>query len=227
MKINIIFLLKLLGYSLLFLLVAALFYGAGGWYQARNDADGLRQITQDMIDSGLAVDDLGNNQSGSNRSTYIIKVEDPNFLHHKGVDFSTDGAGATTITQSLAKRLAFTNFKPGYQKIRQTGYALGLESKLEKDEIFILFLNTAPMGRFPTGWIEGFHRAAKLQYRKNTADLTDDEFIELIAVLIAPSELRLDRESSKRDERVLRIKKLLADECTPDGHNDVWLEGCA
>ncbi len=221
------FWIKLVSYFLLFLLMVAFFYAFTGWYQARNDADELRQIAQDMIDTGLGIDDLGVNRSGGNRSSFIIKVEDPNFLNHNGVDFSTDGAGATTITQSLAKRLAFSDFKPGYQKIRQTGYALGLESKLEKNEIFILFLNTAQMGRFPTGWIEGFHRAAKLYYRKNTVELSDDEFIELIAVLIAPSELRLDRENPKRDERMVRIKKLLANECTPLDHDDVWLEGCA
>ena len=227
MEFNGKFWLKSIAYILIFLIMILFFYAFTGWYQARKDADELRQITQDMIDTGLGIDDLGVNQSGGNRSSFIIQVEDPNFLNHNGVDFSTAGAGSTTITQSLAKRLAFSNFKSGYQKIRQTGYAIGLESKLEKDEIFILFLNTAQMGRFPTGWIEGFHRAAKLYYRKNTAELSDEEFIELVSVLIAPSELRLDQESPKRNERVARIRKLLDNECAPLDHDDVWLEGCA
>jgi len=157
----------------------------------------------------------------------IIAVEDPNYLNHSGYDFSTAGAGATTITQSLAKRLAFKNFEPGYQKIRQTGYAIGLETVLSKNEIFILFLNTAQMGPSPTGWIESFHRASKLYFRKPTSDLNDDEFIELIAVMIAPSELRLDHPNPKREDRVKRIKLLLANQCTPNGHDDVWLEGCS
>ncbi len=227
MKINITFWLKSLGYFLLFLLVIALFYGAGGWYQARNDADELRQIAKDMADNGLGINDLGSNQSGGNRSTFIIKVEDPNFLNHNGVDFSTDGAGATTITQSLAKRLAFSNFKPGYQKIRQTGYALGLETKLEKNEIFILFLNTAHMGPYPTGWVKGFHRASRLQYRKPASQINDEEFIALLSVMITPAQLRLDQPNAELEERIKRITKLLEDQCTPLDHSDVWLEGCA
>lgn len=227
MSITIKFWLKLLGYFLLFLLAIALFYGAGGWYQARNDANELRQIVKDMVDNQLGINDLGISQSGGSRSSFIIIVEDPNFLSHNGVDFSTAGAGATTITQSLAKRLAFNNFKPGYQKIRQTGYALGLETALEKNEIFILFLNTAHMGPYPTGWIKGFHRASKLQYRKAAAEISDEEFIALLSVMIAPAELRLDKPNAKRDERIERITKLLSDQCAPLDHGDVWLEGCA
>lgn len=227
MKINVTFWIKSLSYFLLFLLVIALFYGASGWYQARNDADELRQIAKDMVDNGLGINDLGINQLGGNRSSFVIKVEDPNFLNHNGVDFSTDGAGATTITQSLAKRLAFDNFKPGYQKIRQTGYALGLETKLEKNEIFILFLNTVHMGPYPTGWVKGFHRASKLQYRKSVAEISDEEFIALLSVMIAPAQLRLDKPDEKLQERIERITKLLSEDCTPLDHDDVWLEGCA
>ena len=32
----------------------------------------------------------------------LLKVEDPNFFNHHGVDFTTPGAGITTITQGLA-----------------------------------------------------------------------------------------------------------------------------
>lgn len=74
-------------------------------------------------------------------------MEDPGFAEHDGVDFSTPGAGLTTITQSAAKRLAFETFRPGIGKIRQTGYAMGLESRLSKDQILALWLDTLEMGR--------------------------------------------------------------------------------
>lgn len=227
MKINPFFLMKSVIYFLIFLLVAILFYAASGYISARNDASELRNIAQEMIDIGQGADALGNSIEGKNRSSFIIKIEDPNFYNHNGIDFKTLGAGYTTITQSLAKRLAFKEYRFIYQKIRQTGYAMGLETVLSKDEIFTLYLNTVHMGRFPTGWIEGFHRASKLQYRENVADISDDEFIELLSVMIAPGELRLDQVSAKRDERVRRIKKLLENGCTPTSHNDIWLEGCA
>ena len=56
----------------------------------------------------------------SNRVEMMLKVEDPNFYSHKGIDYSTPGAGLTTLTQALAKFLYFENFKPGFMKIEQT-----------------------------------------------------------------------------------------------------------
>ena len=43
----------------------------------------------------------------------LLAVEDPNFFSHSGIDLSTPGAGLTTITQALAKRLYFEQFQPG------------------------------------------------------------------------------------------------------------------
>ena len=56
----------------------------------------------------------------SNRVEMMLKIQDPNFYIHKGIDFSTPGAGLTTLTQALAKFLYFENFKPGFLKIEQT-----------------------------------------------------------------------------------------------------------
>lgn len=225
MEFNGKFWIKSIAYLLIILIMIMLFYAIGGWYQARKDAGELQQIISDMQDTELGIVDLGGDNDGKARKEWIIKVEDPNFDTHGGYDFDT--AGADTITQTLSENLAFADFQPGYQNIRKMGYAIGLESALSKDEIFILYLNTVKMGRFPTGWIEGFHRASKLHYRKDTAELNDDEFIELIAVMISPSELRLDRINEKRDQRVARIKRLIDDECTPTDHDDIWLDGCA
>lgn len=227
MEFNGKFWLKSMAYILIILIMIVVFYAIGGWYQARKDAGELQQIISDMQDTELGIVDLGGGDDGITRKEWIVKVEDPNFGAHGGYDYDTAGAGDNTITQTLAENLAFENFQSGYQDIRKMGYAIGLESALSKDEIFILYLNTVRMGRFPTGWVEGFHRASKLYFRKNASELSDDEFIELIAVLIAPSELRLDKPSEKREERLARIKLLLDDECAPAGHDDIWLDGCA
>jgi len=47
------------------------------------------------------------------RLNMLLKVEDPNFYNHKGLDFSTPGAGMTSITQSLVKRFLFQEFSEG------------------------------------------------------------------------------------------------------------------
>jgi hypothetical protein len=50
----------------------------------------------------------------------LLKVEDPSFYTHHGVDFTTPGAGWTTITQALAKRFYFDDFQQGLMKVKQT-----------------------------------------------------------------------------------------------------------
>ncbi|PRD45425.1 glycosyl transferase [Phyllobacterium phragmitis] len=155
-----------------------------------------------------------------------MTVEDPNFANHSGVDFSTSGAGATTITQSASKRLAFEKFQPGVGKIRQTGYAMGLESRLSKDQILALWLETLEMGEGPEGWMTGFYKASSAIYGRPPAELSNSEFIRLVAVLIAPGSYKLRENDTALNERVGRIERLVAGTCAPEGLSDVWLEGC-
>jgi membrane peptidoglycan carboxypeptidase len=155
-----------------------------------------------------------------------LRVQDPAFRDHSGVDFSTAGAGATTISQSVSKRLAFKHFEPGIGKIRQTGYALGLEQSLTKDQILALWLDTVEMGRGPDGWMTGFFEASTMVFGVPPSEVTDTEFLRLVAVLIAPASFDLWQGDEKLVARTERIERMLAGECTPLGHGDVWLEGC-
>ncbi|KAA5605189.1 glycosyl transferase [Roseospira marina] len=163
---------------------------------------------------------------GGNHRAILLAVQDPNYLEHWGVDVSTPGAGLTTITQSAAKRLAFEAFHPGLGKIRQTGYALGLESRLSKDQILALWLDTLEMGKGPDGWMVGFFTASSKIYGRPPAELSQAEFIRFVAVLIAPASYDLTRRDARLDERVGRIERLVAGTCAPLGLRDVWLEGC-
>jgi membrane peptidoglycan carboxypeptidase len=142
------------------------------------------------------------------------------------VDLSTPGAGIATMTQSLAKRLAFEEFRPGWAKIRQTGYALGSERDLAKPQIAALWLDTVEMGRGADGWTTGFFEAAAVRGAE-PADLDAPEFHRLLAVLIAPGRLTRADGSADLEERAARIARLLAGGCMPDGRGDVRLEGCA
>ncbi|MCU7849906.1 MAG: hypothetical protein KZQ89_18340 [Candidatus Thiodiazotropha sp. (ex Lucinoma kastoroae)] len=59
------------------------------------------QIKKDfLIDSKI---DLKFDELSERQQEIFIKVQDPNFWNHKGVEFSTPGSGWTTITQSIAK----------------------------------------------------------------------------------------------------------------------------
>lgn len=215
-------LLWIFGLFLLLALAAAALYGFKGYLDARSDGAGLRTRADRLIADGRGPDALG-----PGRAEAVLKVQDPGYRDHGGVDFTTPGAGLTTLTQSLAKRLAFEHFKPGIGKIRQTGYALGLEQELDKTQIYALWLDTLEMGNGPDGWMTGFFLASQSIYRKQPADLSDAEFQALVAVLIAPGRYDLRAPSEDLRERVRRIDRLVAGECAPADHGDVWLDGCA
>ncbi|MBN8241532.1 transglycosylase domain-containing protein [Nitratireductor aquimarinus] len=206
---------------ILAIFAAALAYGGWGYLYAIKDADALK-----LRADALIAENRGGQSLGDARLQQLLQVQDPNFQGHSGVDMITPGAGVTTITQSAAKRLAFEAFKPGIGKIRQTGYALGLESELTKEQILALWLDTLEMGKGPDGWVTGFHRASEKVFGKAPSDLQETEFLSLVAVLIAPGKYRLGTDDPALAERVERIARLVSGSCSPLDNGDVWLEGC-
>ena len=204
-------------------LLAALAYGGQGYMDARRAAPDLKARVAALNSDGHGLDGID-----PDLLRILILVEDPGFAVHKGIDLSNKGAGLTTMTQSLSKRLAFRQFTPGLKKIRQTGYAIGLESVLSKEEILTLWLDLVPMGRDAEGhWTTGFHAASLAFYGKPLQDLTEEEFIELVSVPIAPALLNPLQRGEDFEMRVERITRRAAGECAPDSVRDVWLEGCA
>lgn len=162
------------------------------------------------------------------RVAMLLRVEDPGFLTHKGVDFSTPGAGATTITQGLVKRLYFERFEPGFAKIEQSLIAwLALHPAASKREQLDLMLNYAWFGSVGGRPVIGFARAAQAFHRRPLSALSDREYLSLVAMLIAPLDLNPVRRPAANAARVRRIGALLAKRCVPRDHDDVWLEGCA
>lgn len=145
----------------------------------------------------------------------LLKIEDPTFRRHHGVDLATPGAGMTTITQGLVKLLYFPEgFKQGIAKIRQTLIAeYALDSLVSKDEQLDLYLNATYFGTVADKSIHGLASAAETYFSKSVRDLTDDEFIALIGMTISPNTLKPGTEHSAT--RVARIKKYLAGEMIP------------
>ena len=149
----------------------------------------------------------------------LLAVEDPAFYEHGGVDFRTPGAGITTITQGLVKQLYFEKFKPGVAKLRQTLIAaFALDPLVPKDDQLRLFINRCYLGK----GTQGFEEAARAYYDKPFASLTEDEYISLVAMIIAPRTFNLERYPERNAERVRRIKKLVAGEYVPKGVMDLF-----
>ncbi len=216
-------LLKTLVWCGVLLLCAAMAYAYQGYRDARADAPALAERANTLIAQGR-----GGAALGPDRVAQLLLIEDPAFQNHVGFDLTTPGAGATTITQSLAKREGFADFTSGLRKLRQTGYAIGLERGLSKAQILALFLDSVPMGRGPDGiWIDGLFAASQTHFGDQPQNVSDEDFARLIAVMIAPGRLALADPNDELASRTARILRRLAEDCAPAGHRDVWLDGCA
>jgi membrane carboxypeptidase/penicillin-binding protein len=172
---------------------------------------------------------LNLNDFSEHQLQILLKVEDPNFYQHKGVDIKTPGAGWTTITQGLVKIYYFNrNFKPGFlrfNKIRQTLIArFAYNSKISKKDQLRLFINEVYFGAFEAKSIYGFNEAAKIYFNKPFKKLNENEYISLVATLVAPN--KYSPNQTENAERVRRIRRLISGECQPVDFKDVFLEGC-
>jgi membrane peptidoglycan carboxypeptidase len=158
----------------------------------------------------------------SKRQTEIlIKVQDPGFYHHNGIDLSTPGAGLTTITQAIAKKLYFDNFKPGIAKIKQTLIArFVLNELISKDEQLTLFINTMYFGNVHGKPVIGLESAANTYFHQTVKNLTEDQYISLIAMIVMPGTFHLIDHPEWNMDRCNRIKALIAGEYKPKGLMD-------
>jgi len=199
-----------------------------GWLAGKAWRD-ARMMGPDLVAraDALIAEGLGWQVLGPTRRKWLLIVEDPTFESHAGIDLTTPGAGITTMTQSLSKRLAFDEFKPGIAKLRQTAFAMSLEGVLTKEQIFALWFETAEMGHGAQGWITGFGKASQEVFGGAPKDISEDEFLTLVAVLIAPGRFSMQLDHAETADRVQRIKRLIAQDCAPLDHSDVWLEGCS
>ncbi len=187
-----------------------------------------RRTVSARVDAIIAAADPADIRLTPERMQILLRVEDPTFLTNKGIDFATPGAGNTTLSQSLGKRLFFKRFKPGLAKgelIALTRFALYPE--VDKQRILRAFLATAYFGRRGGRAVVGAGPAARAWFGRPLAALDDRQFLSLIAMSPAPNALDPERHAAANAERVARIDRLLANQCRPDGLSDVMLDGCA
>jgi len=153
----------------------------------------------------------------------LLKIQDPNFYNHKGVDISTPGAGVTTISQALVKMYYFKDFKPGIQKIKQTLIAkFAFDNLTPKDTILKLFINEVYLGQNGGQAVKGFERASSAYFNKSFKALTWDEYLSIVAMIRAPLTYHCIRNKVVNLDRVSKIKRMLSGEYTPVDNSD-WL----
>lgn len=125
----------------------------------------------------------------------VVLSEDDLFWEHRGfnldmlhkafmrtVERGSYGAGASTITQQVAKNLWFTPERTLLRKIKEAVMTWRLERTLEKKRILELYLNVAEWGN----GIYGAEAAAQHYFKKSAQKLTAREAAILAVMLPAP-----------------------------------------
>ncbi len=144
-----------------------------------------------------------------------IAMEDKNFYHHKGFDFTgyirsiktiltgRGLAGGSTLTQQLVKNALLTSERTLPRKIKEFILAVQIERRYSKDEILQMYLNETPYG----GQAWGVAAASQMYFGKNTKDLSLAEAALLAGLPQSPSRYSpySDPDGAKwRQEQVLR-----------------------
>ncbi|WP_296706442.1 transglycosylase domain-containing protein [Rhodoblastus sp.] len=142
----------------------------------------------------------------------LIKVQDPNFWKHDGVDWSAP-LTTTTVTQSIVKKLYFEKFEPGFAKIKQSLIAhFAVDPLTSKNAQLAAFID-----------VNGFDAASWKWFGKPLEALDDDQYLSLLATNNTP---KVAPGTPENADRVRRIKNYLAGQCERRGLADVWLERC-
>lgn len=124
-----------------------------------------------------------------------IAIEDKNFYHHKGFDFSGIARsfkelivekqlqGGSTLTQQLVKNALLTTERTVTRKIKEIILSIQIERRYSKDEILQIYLNEIPYGG--TAW--GVEAASNQYFGKDVSELNLTESAILAGLPQSPS----------------------------------------
>lgn len=207
-----------LGLAVLGLVVACGVYAAGVVIAARSRTPALIQAARQSVRPWCQLSELSPWQIKA-----LLAVEDPGFYGHHGIDLRTPGAGLTTITQGLAKKLYFHPFKPGIRKLKLMLLAwMVVDPLLPKDEQLELFINLMFMGRANGRPVIGFGEAARIYYGRTLSQLSETEYLSLVAMVIAPVNFHVRDRPQANAERASRLAKVVSGEYQPRGLMDIY-----
>ncbi|WP_300684881.1 transglycosylase domain-containing protein [Acutalibacter sp. 1XD8-36] len=148
----------------------------------------------------------------------VIAAEDHRFYEHGGVDYIAIGRavyndikamsfveGGSTITQQLAKNLYFTQEKELTRKVAEVFMAWALESRLSKEEILELYVNSIYFG-------SGCYSVGEASYTyfdKAPSEMTDYESTLLAGIPNAPSVYDLNENPDLARQRQRQVVGLM------------------
>ena len=122
----------------------------------------------------------------------ILAAEDAEFETHPGISIpriiaallkdimeGRKAAGASTLTQQLARKLFLTDEKTWERKIREAMLAIQIEKRYTKREIFTLYANQMYFGH----GVYGVEAASRLYFGKSAKDLELEEAAMIAGIL--------------------------------------------
>jgi membrane carboxypeptidase/penicillin-binding protein len=176
----------------------------------------------------------------------LLRVEDPAFRKHKGIDLFTAGQGRVTITRSLAQVLylyrydlsgaagigqkvfRFVDRVTGLANLAPDVMALVLNKHVSKDRQLRLFMQHVYMGTLEGQPVYGFANAARLYFgKRRVRDLSRRYVTVLVGMMVSPDRFHPIDHPDALGERALRIERLLRRQCQPRGVTDVYYADCA
>lgn len=171
--------------------------------------------------ASISVNEYGLNNE---QLSILVKVQDPTFYNHSGIEWPSP-LTTTTITQSLVKRLFFEKFTKGFKKIEQTLIARFIVNpNIDKNTQLIAFMSTAYLGNKNGVQIYGFKQGSRAWFNKDIHDLSNDEYLTLVAMLPAPNLNKPD--TQKSIERINMIKNVLNGKCQYTHVSQIQLSHC-
>jgi membrane carboxypeptidase/penicillin-binding protein len=87
-----------------------------------------------------------------------------------------------------------------------------------------VFVNTVWLGTHNGKPVRGFAEAAEAYCNKPFNNVTLDEYLSLVAMVIAPAHFHVKQHPQRNADRVRRIKGLLAGEYKPSGLMDLYYD---
>jgi penicillin-binding protein 1B len=151
--------------------------------------------------------------------TTLQAVEDRDFKHHIGIDFSgilraawvnlrhgEVRQGASTLTQQLVRNLYLSREQTFTRKLREMLYALIVEARFDKRSILEAYLNQVYLGQQGDQAVHGIAAGADFWFGRDLDQLSESDIALLIGMIQGPSAFdprrHPDRAKTRRD-RVL------------------------
>jgi monofunctional biosynthetic peptidoglycan transglycosylase len=220
-------------------LIAILFsylVAAGVWAYAVTPAVVMRASTPRLLDLRSLPDGTVD---------ILLRVEDPTFRKHHGIDPFAAGQGRVTISRALVRMLYLDRYDLSgiagglqgmYRLVNRVGGPVDLgpdvmapvvDARLGKTRQLQLYLQHVYMGKHGSRQIYGFPDAARAYFGKDARQLSRREVVTLVAMMVGPNRFHPVRRRDALAERVRRIERLLRGACRPRGMRDVYYAGCA